>query len=152
MEQTEEVEIRIAKQADVKDIIALTNECFGVNDSVEYAEKVFQQTENDPNQIYLNAYYQNQLVGHMKVTIIPTIYEDMNTYAILNHVCVKPEIRRQHIATKMLDRAFAICQDRKVKVVELWSSNFREAAHACYKKYGFKVLDAKFFACEVETR
>ncbi len=150
MEQSEKVVIRIAEQDDISDIIALTNECFGVNDSVAYAEKIFEQTKTDPNQIYINAYLDNQLVGHMKVTIIPTIYEDMNTYAILNHVCVKPEIRRKHIATKMLNKAFAICQERNVKVVELWSSNFREAAHACYKKYGFKVLDAKFFTCDVE--
>jgi len=144
-----EVEFRIAKRGDLEDIIALTNECFGEQTPLAYAEKIWKKYEHDPNQIYLNGYLNGQLVAHTKITIIPTIYEDMNTYAILNHVCLKPDVRRHHLGTKLLDATFRICAKCGVKTVELWSKNFREAAHALYKHYGFEVVDAKFFSKDI---
>ena len=141
-----EVIFRLATRADLGDIIALTNECFGEDTPLEYAEKIWSQTENDPNTIYLNGYLGDQLVAHVRIAIIPTIYEEMNTFAILNHVCVKPDVRRQHLGTKLLDETFKICRERGVKTIELWSKNFRVAAHALYHKYGFEVMDAKFFS------
>lgn len=143
------VEFREATAQDVSDIIALTNECFDENTPIEFAETVFAKTVDDPNTIYLNGYLDGQLVAHVRIAIIETIYEEMNTFAILNHVCVKPDVRRQHLGTKLLDEAFRICKERNVKVVELWSKNFREAAHALYRKYGFEVVDAKFFSKDV---
>ena len=53
--------------------------------------KKFKESEYDENQIYLIGVMNGKIIAHTKITIIPTIYEDMNTYAILNHVCVKPE-------------------------------------------------------------
>ena len=38
-----------------------------------------------------------------------------------------------------------ICKENNARAIKLWSLNFREAAHACYKHYGFKVDDAAFF-------
>lgn len=70
----------------------------------------------------------------------------MNTYAILNHVCVKEEYRRHQIATKMLDEVSKICKEKGVKTLELWSNNVRVPAHGCYKKYGFHLDDAGFFS------
>ena len=141
-----EVVFRPATRADLEDIIALTNECFEENTPLEYAEKVWSQTENDVNTVYLNGYLGEKLVAHVRIAIIPTIYEEMNTFAILNHVCVKPDVRRQHLGTKLLDETFKICRERGVKTIELWSKNFRVAAHALYRKYGFEVMDAKFFS------
>lgn len=143
------VEFREATLADVPDIIALTNECFDEQTPVEFAEEVFKQTSSDLNTIYLNGYLDGQLVAHVRIAIVKTMYEPMNTFAILNHVCVKPDVRRQHLGTKLLDATFAICRDRDVKVVELWSKNFRVAAHGLYHKYGFEVVDAKFFSKDV---
>lgn len=144
-----EVTFRPATAADLEDIIALTNLCFGEDTSLEYAEKIWHQTASDPHQIYLNGYLDGELAAHTKITIVPTIYEDMNTFAILNHVCVRPDLRRHHLGTKLLDATFAICKENGVKTVELWSKNFREAAHAMYKKYGFEVMDAKFFTKDI---
>lgn len=144
-----EVEFRQATFDDLGDIIALTNECFDENTPLAYAEEVWRAHADDPKQIYLNGYLNGELVAHAKITIIPTIYEDMNTFAILNHVCVKPSARRHHLGTKLLDEAFRICKDNHVKVVELWSKNFRQPAHALYQKYGFEVVDAKFFSRNV---
>ncbi len=144
-----EVTFRPATANDIEDIIALTNQCFDETSSVDYARKIWHENEHDPNQIYLNGYLGDELAAHVKITIIPTIYEDMNTFAILNHVCVKPELRRHHLGTKLLDETFKICAEHNAKQVELWSKNFRVAAHGLYHKYGFEVVDAKFFAKEI---
>lgn len=144
-----DVEFRRAVLDDVDEIIALCDECFDEKTDIEYAKKVFRETENDDKQIYLIGSVDGKVVAHTKITIIPTIYEDMNTFAILNHVCVKPEFRRSHIGMKLLDESFRIAKDMGCKCVELWSKNFRQAAHGLYHKYGFEVMDAKFFTKEV---
>lgn len=145
----EEINFRIATREDLPQIIDLTNRVFDEQTPLAYAEQVWDQTAGDSNQIYLNGWLGNRLVAHLKITIIPTIYQDMNTYAILNHVCVDPELRRHHYGTQLLDEAFRICEERGAVAVELWSKNFREAAHSLYRKYGFEVVDAKFFAKDI---
>lgn len=143
------VEFRIATKEDLEGIINLCNECFDETTSIEYASKIFEETKNDSNQIYIIGLDGNKIVAHAKITVIPTIYEKMNTYAILNHVCVKPEYRRHNIATHMLNYVTEVCKDRNCVCMELWSMNFRQAAHACYKNYGFHVDDAKFFSKKI---
>lgn len=145
-----EVSFRRATLEDVESIIKLCNECFDENTSLEYAKRVFLETEKDPNQIYLIGIVGGEVIAHTKITIIPTIYENMNTYAILNHVCVRPDYRRHNIATKMLSECEKIAKEQNAKVVELWSNNFRQPAHACYKHFGFIVNDAKFFSKKID--
>ena len=140
-----DIEFRIATAEDIEGIIKLCNSCFNENTSLDYAKKVYLENEDDPNQIYLIGILNNEIVAHTKINIIPTIYEDMNTYAILNHVCVKEELRREGIGTMMLDECFKVAKKHNCKCVELWSKNFREAAHGLYHSYGFEVMDAKFF-------
>lgn len=144
-----EILFRKADINDVEGIIDLCNECFEESTSYEFAKDVFLKTKNDENQIYIIGVVDDKIVAHTKITIIPTMYEKMNTYAIINHVCVKPEYRRHNIATKMLDEVTRICKEKNCKAIELWSNNFRVPAHACYKKYGFIVNDAKFFSKEI---
>lgn len=144
-----EVNFRKATIDDVEAIIKLCNECFDENTSIDYAKRIYKETENDDNQIYLVGIANDEIIAHTKITIIPTIYEKMNTYSILNHVCVKPEYRRHNIATKMLDECEKISKEKNCVAMELWSNNFRQPAHACYKNYGFIVNDAKFFSKEI---
>lgn len=141
---------RIANYDDVEGIVNLCNECFAEKSSVEYAKKVFMETSKDKNQIYVIGLINNEIVAHTKLTIIPTMFEMMNTYAILNHVCVKPKYRRHNIGTKMLIECEKICKDNNCVEMKLWSRNFRQPAHECYKRYGFKVIDAKFFSKKVD--
>ena len=143
------INFKIATQEDVEKIVDLCNECFDETPSLDYALEVFRQTENDPNQIYLIGEVEGQVVAHSKITIIPTIYEKMNTYSILNHVCVKPSFRRHKLATKMLEECKRIAKEHGCVKMELWSMNFREAAHSCYKSFGFQIDDAKFFSMEI---
>lgn len=141
-----EVQFRIANINDLEGIIKLCNECFEEQTSMEYARKIYNESINDKNQIYLVGTINGQIIAHTKITVIPTIYEKMNTYAILNHVCVKPEYRRHNIATKMLEECERISKENNCVAMELWSNNFRQPAHECYKNFGFVVNDAKFFS------
>lgn len=134
---------------DVKDIVELCNECFNENTDLEYATSIFEKTISDPNQIYLIGRVDGKAVAHLKITIIPTMYQPMSTYAILNHVCVKPDYRRHNIATHMLDVAKSVCIKHGCAKIELWSNNSRQAAHSCYKNYGFGIDDAKFFSLDI---
>ena len=140
------VEFAVATIDDVEEIITLCDECFDEKTSLEYARNSFLLTQNDENSIYLKGTINGKIIAHCKITIINTMYEAMGTYAILNHVCVKPEYRRCGVATKMLDEITTICSNRGVKTLELWSKNVRTAAHACYKNYGFTLDDAGFFS------
>lgn len=139
-----------ANYEDIEEIISLCNECFEENTSLEYARKKFIETALDENQIYLIGEIDGKIVAHTKITVIPTMFEKMNTYAILNHVCVKPEYRRHNIGTKMLVECEKICKEMNCVEMKLWSMNFRIPAHECYKRYGFEINDAKFFSKKVD--
>ncbi len=144
-----DVIFKIATSDDVANIIKLCNLCFFEETDLDYAKRIFEETKNDTNQIYLVGIIDGKVVSHAKITVIPTIYEKMNTYAILNHVCVHPDYRRHGIATKMLDEITRICLEHKCKTMELWSNNVRTAAHACYHHYGFHLDEAGFFSKQI---
>lgn len=141
-----EVTFRLATIEDVEEIIELCNECFLENTNLEYALKSFNDTKNDPNQIYLVGTLDGKIIAHTKITIIPTMYEEMNTYAIINHFCVKENYRRNNIGTKMLQEITKISLEKNCKSMKLWSNNYRQAAHACYLKNGFLLNEAGFFS------
>ena len=144
-----EVTFRLMTKKDLPEVVSLCNEIFVEETSLDYAKKIYKKYKKDPNQIYVVGIVDGKIVAHLKITIIQTIYEKMNTYAILNHVGVKEEYRRNGIATKMLDYAFDICKKNHCVKVELWSNNVRTAAHACYYNYGFGLDDAGFFSKEI---
>ena len=144
-----EVRFKKAEETDIEEIIRLCNECFQEQTDIEYAQTIFEQTKQDPNQIYLVGIVEDHIIAHAKITIIPTMYKPMQTYSILNHVCVKPDYRRHGIATKMLDEIKKICKENNCVKIELWSNNVRTAAHACYHNYGFHLDEAGFFSYEI---
>ncbi len=140
-----EVTFREAKMEDLEGLIALCNECFSENTTIEYAREVFLQNMKDPNTIYLIGVTNGKIVAHTRISIVRTIFSDMNTFSILNHVCVKPEYRRHNLATKMLEIVEKVCLDQGCKSMKLWSNNVRVPAHKCYKKFGFILEEAGFF-------
>lgn len=144
-----ELKFKIAGINDIKGIIELCNDCFGDNTKIEDALKTFEKTQNDPNIIHIIGEIDGKIVAHARIQIIETMFNKMDTYAVLNHVCVNGKYRRRNIATKMLKVIEKVCKEKNCTTIKLWSRNFREAAHACYKKYGFVVDDAAFFSKEI---
>lgn len=145
-----EIKFRIADIKDVDAIIELCNECFFENTNKEEAKKVFAETKSNPNSIYLIGIIDGKVIAHTRIEIVRTIFTcDMDTFAILNHVCVKDEYRKHKIGTKMLVEVEKICKEHKCNSMKLWSNNFRKPAHACYLKFGFVRNDATFFSKEI---
>jgi ribosomal protein S18 acetylase RimI-like enzyme len=144
-----ELIFRKATTADIPAIIELCNQCFEENTDVNWASYVFKKTKHDLNQIYLVGVVGDEIVAHTKISIIQTMYSNMGTYAIINHFCTKEKYRRHSIATKMLDEVVKICKDTDCKSIKLWSKNHRLAAHSCYTKYGFEIIDASFFELSI---
>lgn len=144
------ITFREMEEEDLDRVIELCNICFDEETDLQAAKKVYFANEDDPNQIYIVGEVEGKIVAHLKITVIPTIYGPMGTYAILNHVCVHPDYRREHIGTHLLDYAFKECKKKKCKTVELWSRNFRVPAHELYKKYGFVIDDSKFFIKKID--
>ena len=145
-----EIKFKIADFSHVRGIVDLCNEVFEEETTYEEAEKRFKESEQDKNQIYVIGCVDDKIIAHTKIAIIPTLFEGMETYAILNHVCVKPEYRKHHIATYMLEAVKKVCQERNCIAIKLWSRNFRIPAHTCYKRFGFVPDDATFFSLDIK--
>ncbi len=144
-----EVQFWIANESHIEKIVKLCNECFEENTSVDKALEIYNKNKHDQNQIYLIALCNEEIIAHTRIQIVPTIFEGMDTFAILNHVCVKNEYRKHKIGTKLLQITEKICKDRGCASIKLWSNNFRTPAHSCYKKFGFVINDAAFFSKEI---
>lgn len=135
----------IANMNDVEGIVQLCNRCFFENTDIGEAKKIFEKTMNDPNQIYVIGKLDGKVIAHTKITIIPTMFDGMDTYAILNHVCVDEEYRRHKIATYLLDEVTKICKEKTVLQLNYGLEIKEKPAHACYKKYGFEIFESAFF-------
>lgn len=140
------ISFRIAESSDVEEIIKLCNECFEENTDIDFAKEIFEKTKDDKNQIYLVGEVNDEIIAHTKITIIPTMFGEMQTYSVLNHVCVKKEYRRHNVATLMLQECERISKENGCVSIVLWSMNYRQAAQSCYSKYGFLAKDAKFYS------
>ncbi len=142
-----QVRFRIATEKDVQGIVDLCNECFDEHTVYEEAEKKFKEKDN--NQIYIIGECDGTIIAHTKVAVVPTIFEGMETFAILNHVCVRPDYRKHKIASKMLEVTRKVCEEKHCISLKLWSKNFRIPAHKCYEKFGFKKIGATFFEMDI---
>lgn len=140
------VQFKLAEREDIAELVDLMNECFDETTSYDFARKVFLETENDPNQIHLIGLHDSgKIAAYCKITIIPCLSSPMETFAIFNHVCVKPEFRREHIGTQLMQESERLAREHGANMLALWSGNQRQPAHALYKKFGFEIFDGPFF-------
>lgn len=146
------IKFRIAELSDIPEIVDLCNECFDELTTYEKAMKIYTENASDLNSIYLIGMMDGKIVAHTRISIVKTIFDGMDTFAILNHVCVKPDYRKHHIATHMLKTIKIICEQRGCCAIKLWSRNFRVPAHNCYKKFGFVPDDSTFFSLEITKK
>ena len=144
-----EIEFLIANETHIEGIVNLCNEVFEEDTDSNEALKIYNLTKNDKNQIYIIGMANNEIVAHTKITIVPTIFKGMDTYAILNHVCVKEKYRKHKLGTQMLETVERVCKLMGCKSMKLWSNNYRVPAHTCYKKFGFITNDSTFFSKEI---
>lgn len=65
-----EVTFREMKKKDVPEVVALCNEVFKEETSLEYAMKTYKKHRKDPNSIYIVGVVDGKIVSHLKITII----------------------------------------------------------------------------------
>ena len=70
-----DVRFKIATVDDVENIIRLCDECFDENTDLEYAKRMFLETKDNQNDIYVIGEVDGNVVAHTKITIIKTIYQ-----------------------------------------------------------------------------
>lgn len=143
------VKFSLADASKIRGIVDLCNEVFEEDTDYEEALRIFNEYKSDRNQIYIIGEFEGRVIAHTRIAIVPTMFKDMGTFAILNHVCVKPEFRKHHIASKMLEVVREVCRNHECTSLKLWSRNFRIPAHSCYKKFGFTQDDAAFFSLDI---
>ena len=143
------IKFRKANIDDVYNIVDLCNRCFNENTDRLKAKEIFEKTMNDKNNIYLIGEFDGKIISHTKITIVRTMFENIDSYALLNHVCVDPDYRRYNVATYMLDEIKRICINFKCNYIRLWSRIDREEAQSFYRKYGFTSDGLNFFSMEL---
>ena len=140
-----DVEYKIMYFSELARTVSLCNLCFEENTKIEEAEEIYKNQKGSDKDIYLIGILNSEVVASLKITIVETIYKGLGTYAILNHICVQPDYRRQKIGTNLLSEAFRICRLKDVHAVSLWSLTTRHEAHLFYDSLGFSKDEAKFF-------
>ena len=68
-----EVIFKSMEERDIEATLALCNKCFDEFNDYEYAKKVYIETMNDSNNIYINGVLDGKIIAHAKLTIIKTI-------------------------------------------------------------------------------
>ena len=138
-----EVRFKIAEERDIEGIIQLCNACFNEDTPLEYAKAVFQKTKDTGRDFYIVGVVGEEVIAHAKITIVETMYQPMMTYAILNHVCVKPDYRRFKIATHMLTEIENVCKKKGCVKMELWTMTLQMTQNK-------KIQDLLYFKGKIE--
>lgn len=90
----------------------------------------------------------NLVVGYVVFNKIVDKVRNIS-YCYANYVCVYNDYRNQHIATKLLEKAFSICKDEGISYIELTTNPTRVEAHELYKKLGFEQRNTDVFRKEI---
>lgn len=90
----------------------------------------------------------NLVVGYVVFNKIVDKVRNIS-YGYANYVCVHNDYRNQHIATKLLEKAFSICKDEGISYIELTTNPTRVEAHELYKKLGFEQRNTDVFRKEI---
>lgn len=134
--------IRKIKHSDYIEIINLYNEAFEKN-------IMYHDIDVGKNEDIIVAEIESGVVGTLTIDYLMDRMQGKN-YAIINNVCVKKEFLKTGIGTKLMENAIKLCQERGCSYIKLTSNTSREAAHALYKKLGFKIIDTCVFKKELE--
>ena len=117
-----------AERGDAEAVAKLEQICFAAPWSEEAL--IRDMTENEMA-AYVVAEYEGQIVGYVGLWII--IDEGH-----INNVAVSPQYRRQHIASRLIDKMLRWTESAGVKRHTLEVRVGNQAARALYEKFGFQ--------------
>jgi GNAT superfamily N-acetyltransferase len=141
----ENLEIRFAKESDVKEIFALIKELAEyekLSDQISTTEEELKQTlfGKDNFVEILVAEYQNKIVGQA------LFFKNFSTFLgkpgiYLEDLYVKPELRSKGIGKTLLNKIISIAKERNYGRVEWSVLDWNEPAIEFYKRIGAKPMD-----------
>lgn len=92
----------------------------------------------DPNQRLVVALLDHQIVATVQISFIPGLARDGMLRGLLESVHVRADLRGHGIGSHLVNRAVAICRERRCGLVQLTSNKNRRDAHRFYRALGFE--------------
>lgn len=140
------MQFREAQFEDLHDIVKLlvddelgqTRETYTDPLPDEYIEAFKAMEKQDGNQIIL-AIENEEIIGCLQLTFIPTIARGGMTRAQIEGVRVKNTHRSRGIGQVLFEEAVRLAKEYGCGLVQLTTDKSRTDAHDFYKKLGFKV-------------
>jgi ribosomal protein S18 acetylase RimI-like enzyme len=136
------ITVRSAGEADLGSILALYGELHPADEQLPWAvaRDVWQQILNQPGRTILVAEQGSSVAGTVDCAVLPNLTRNARAFMLIENVVVAEAMRRQGIATALLDAAVHLARSAGCYKIQLLSRMSREAAHALYESRGFQVL------------
>jgi GNAT superfamily N-acetyltransferase len=140
---------RTAALADLPAIVALLAEdTVPLDRETDVADPryraAFDAVAADPAQLLVVAELDARVVGTLQLTIIPGLSFRGMTHGLIESVRIASDLRGRGLGTAMLGWAVERCRERGCGLVQLTSTNTREAAHRFYRRLGWQQTHAGF--------
>lgn len=120
-------------------------------DTKTYLARLRQETRDailKKNPIFLLAKVENQLYGYMNLFIYP----DFKDKVFLGELFVKPDRRRDGIASNLLNYSIQWARNHKKNTFHLTVSKNNKSALGFFKKYGFKQVQSNYINFELNIK
>jgi len=101
-------------------------------------EAAFEAIQSDPNQAFLVAERDGQMVGCLQLSFIPGLSRLGAWRGQIESVRVKQDCRGRGVGSEMIRLAIAECRERGCKLVQLTSDKQRTDAIRFYERLGFE--------------
>ena len=107
---------------------------------------------NDPNLYYIVVEVDGKIVSSCNITIIKNLTRNLRPYGLIENVITDLNYRTKGYATKALDMAICIAQDRNCYKVMLLTGSKKEETLRFYEQAGFSRREKTGFIKRFDDR
>ncbi len=136
--------IRRADVSDIKPIFSFLCDLVGEDFDKETFNKAFILNVMNPNNIYLVAEYQSEVVGYLSFNSRLLLHHGGKKIGEILEMYVRPEMRNHGIGKLLLDKIKLLSKTLKVHQLELTSNLARVESHKFYIRENFVESHKKF--------
>jgi N-acetylglutamate synthase-like GNAT family acetyltransferase len=139
----EKLIFRKAASGDLPSIVAmLNNDILGKNrenpDDFYKYRQAFDEISEDKNNFLIVIEFENEVIGTMQLTLIPTIVLQGSKRMNIEAVRVDDKLGGKGIGSWMIKKAIIFAEANGVKIIQLTTNKQRNRAHEFYKRLGFE--------------
>ena len=107
-------------------------------------KKSFMNILNDSNNEIFIMILNDQIIGMMQLTFIPSLSKQGVTRCQIESVRIKKEHRDKGYGSKLINKSIEIAKRKKCGLIQLTSNKKRQRAINFYKKHGFLSTHVSF--------